>query len=542
MRRLFFVLALALAACGGSGGSGATAPEPVQHVPEISNLRLSPGSALYGEGDGSTQVTAEFEFADIGLDIETLRVEMSDGTRLTLTLAGQVDTASGTLSKVFDVTTRAANGCTIEIWLVDRAGQASNRLSANFDLIRHAPEITDLQLSSDSALYMQGDGGVGVTAEITFRDIGRDISALWIRMPDGTTTRLQRIFATETGTFAEEFTISTESVGTFAIEFWLADKVGDNSNHVSPDFEVTIENVHTGEWTNRLGALPYVLYDVVWDGAVFIAVGNSGAILTSADGVDWVARDATTDTSLYAVAAHGRDIFAVGYQVVLHSTDHGETWSVRSNPDYIFLSGIALSSSQVVALGGVPDLLIPKAMLSEDLGDTWQISDYSWLTTDLISHEGRFIATAMHAADGSSVTVSSDGKVWNGIRVREGYTRLDTIVHDGSQFVVAGESGRVFTSLDSINWMEIPTPFDDVDYGSAAWNGSLLVLAGRMSQYWRDDVYRPIGISSTDGGATWEIFDIDTNYQSNSMAWGNGRFVSVGWTSVSDKGAIYTTE
>ena len=84
---------------------------------------------------------------------------------------------------------------------------------------------------------------------------------------------------------------------------------------------------------------------------------------------------------------------------------------------------------------------------------------------------------------------------------------------------------------------------DDVDYGSAAWDGSRLVLAGGVShQYWQDGKWRPSGISSTDGGASWDIFDIDSNYESSGIAWGNGRFVSVGTSVLSDEGAIYTTD
>ena len=46
---------------------------------------------------------------------------------------------------------------------------------------------------------------------------------------------------------------------------------------------------------------------------------------------------------------------------------------------------------------------------------------------------------------------------------------------------------------------------------------------------------------STDGGATWQVFDIDGYYESHGIAWGVGRFVSVGSTSaVSGEGAIYT--
>ena len=53
MRRSLFILALLLAGCGGDG-TGPTAP--VQHVPEISNLKLAPSSVEYMTGDGQAAV------------------------------------------------------------------------------------------------------------------------------------------------------------------------------------------------------------------------------------------------------------------------------------------------------------------------------------------------------------------------------------------------------------------------------------------------------------------------------------------------------
>ncbi len=53
----------------------------------------------------------------------------------------------------------------------------------------------------------------------------------------------------------------------------------------------------------------------------------------------------------------------------------------------------------------------------------------------------------------------------------------------------------------------------------------------------------PVGLSTTDGGVNWEVFNIDGDYESWGLAWGNGRFVSVGRKSpLTSEGAIYTAE
>ena len=93
----------------------------------------------------------------------------------------------------------------------------------------------------------------------------------------------------------------------------------------------------------------------------------------------------------------------------------------------------------------------------------------------------------------------------------------DTIIHDGSQFILPGTDGTVFTSFDGFNWTRLQTPVRDVSYTSAAWSGSKLVIAGSSMSwcgwFWPwpcDEPFDvPAGISSTDGGMTWELFDID---------------------------------
>lgn len=293
------------------------------------------------------------------------------------------------------------------------------------------------------------------------------------------------------------------------------------------------------DWTVRL-SVPLPLNDVAWDGQVFIAVGYGGAILTSVDGIDWVARESGTEDVLTAVTAFGADIYAVGGPGVLLSTDHGETWTVVARPYGFIGTAVAANSSHIVVMGTVPDLGIPRITISEDHGETWQTMNFSWSSGNLIYRDGLFVTPSSYG-----VLVSTDGKQWNEIVVYEEEPGMNEIVaHDDSQFFVATDDGTVFSSFDALNWTELSTPLADVDYMDAAWSGTQLMLAGGVRSYQNrhDGTYRPIGISSSDGGETWEIFGIDIGYESHGIAWGNGRFVSVGGSALTDEGAIYTTD
>ena len=419
--------------------------------------------------------------------------------------------------------------------------------------VQHVPEITDLALSPNTANYMEGAGSIVVTAEITFMDAGSDLRALLVRMPDNSVIEFAVSMSTETGTFSEDLTMSTQSVGTVALEFWLSDQAGYQSDSFTAEFIVTAD-VQGSDWTDRLSGLPYALNDVIWDGDAFIAVGSGGAVLTSADGITWVAIESDTGADLSAVAFYGSDIYAVGDEIILQSTDHGASWTVKDRPREAVLEAVAINSSQVVVGGYRRSWGTAITLISEDRGDTWQAVD-SWPNenlhmNDLVYRDGLFVAsTPSYEGLEAWVTVSSDGKLWSEIAVSDAQELAvpHTIIHDGSQFILAGLDGTVFTSPDGFNWTRLQTPVRQVFYTSAAWSGSKLVLAGAPMCgglwicYEPFDV--PLGLSSTDGGLTWELFNIDGEYESSGLAWGNGRFVSVGQsTPTSDEGAIYTSD
>ena len=420
--------------------------------------------------------------------------------------------------------------------------------------VQHAPEISNLTLSPDTVTHMDGNGSVTVTAQIDIRDAGLDIQTLWVEIFGGARISLPVTQSTESGTLTEQFAMSTETVGAFTIEVWVVDDVGNSSNRLSKEIDV-VGTADTDEWTSRLTGLPFILNDVLWDGDNFIVVGDSGAILTSHDGIDWVERESFTNVDLIAVASHGSDIVAVAHDTtVLLTTDNGESWGIKHSGDRVRLAAVAVNSSQFVA-GGM-DLQTGDAFIirSEDRGETWMVVDTlpqsGHFVTDLIYVNGLFVAATdvFSWESDARVLVSLDGKVWHDIIIRDEVAASYAILHDGNRFVAAGSHSTVFVSTDGYNWTELQTPVQEVDYLSAAWNGSKLVVAGGVTwwYWWGGSIppfERPVGISSIDGGASWAIFNIDGYYQSLGMAWGNGRFVSVGQsTPITGEGAIYTSD
>lgn len=416
---------------------------------------------------------------------------------------------------------------------------------------QHAPIISNLKLSPSSIDYMSGNGQVSVTTELSFHDSGQDVLTLWVQMPDGKRVQFAKGSSAITGTLSEHIATSTKAIGTFTVAVWLVDMAGDSSNRLSATFTV-VADVPATEWTSRLTGLPYRLNDVVWNGMTFIAVGDSGKILTSADGIQWVERQSGTVTDLNAIGFYGSDIVAVGSDAtVLLSTDGGARWVVKHSGERIRLAAVAITPSQIVVGGMHLQTGDAFMMRSVDRGQGWatvsSLPQSGHFLTDLVYANDIFVAATdvFSPESDARVMVSSNGDVWNEIILRDEVAASYAILHDGQQFIVAGST--VFASPDGYNWTELTTPVDRVDYRSAAWNGSRLVVAGGITWwYWwlgTPAFQRPVGLSSTDGGLTWDIFNIDGYYESRGMAWGNNRFVSVGHTTaVSGSGAIYTSE
>lgn len=159
MRKLAILFLLVLSGCWDSGGDVAAVVQPVSHAPQIADLQLSQTSLSYMDGGGSVSVTAEFTFSDSGLDVQSMKVEMSNGTTMTIDLPGLMNVGAGSVSQAFDISTAEIGSYSLEVWLVDAAGDSSNHLSIEFFVESPVPEITSL----DPAEVQSGSGAFELT-------------------------------------------------------------------------------------------------------------------------------------------------------------------------------------------------------------------------------------------------------------------------------------------------------------------------------------------------------------------------------------------
>jgi photosystem II stability/assembly factor-like uncharacterized protein len=199
-----------------------------------------------------------------------------------------------------------------------------------------------------------------------------------------------------------------------------------------------------------------LLLDVTRAGEGFVAVGDRGAIILSADGTTWEQVDVPVRSALTAVhfvdAQHG---WAVGHDAAIVATaDGGKTWALQNfepGLEQPLLDVLFLDASRGFAAGAYSLLLE-----TSDGGKTWSEVD----------------APSIRDAEGA-------GPHFNAL------ARLG----DGSLFI-AGESGMLAVSADGgRSWSKLRSPYDSSFFGVlAVGDRGALVYGLRGNAYVTQDV------------------------------------------------------
>gem|GEM_PF-5895423 len=292
------------------------------------------------------------------------------------------------------------------------------------------------------------------------------------------------------------------------------------------DDDKSTNGTKTPDWVRRDSGTTEHLFDIAWNGSIFVAVGWS-VVLTSDDGIDWVSRplppeyDAMSSVLLLSVtwSAHHQLFLAAGEDDIIMTSPDGIQWTARE-------SGVSGTLSESVA--AFDTLLLvssenPLTLLTSRDGAAWT------------RHDGIGPFDAMATSDTLIVGVNG-GKVFssnNGLDWTERHSS-DSLLYTVARFaaeatwIAAGHLGRFLKSTDGINW----TGFDagagefSTMFG-AAGSGDLCIVVGSANG-------PGIAVTSTDA-VQWTATVIESVGWLNGVAASPIRFVAVG-----DGGVIVT--
>jgi hypothetical protein len=225
------------------------------------------------------------------------------------------------------------------------------------------------------------------------------------------------------------------------------------------------------DWDIRISNTTRTLASVAWHGSQFVAAGEDGTILTSADGVAWTKRSPGTNAFLNSLAGNGAELVAVGDGGAILTSVDAATWTARNSTTTDNLHAVAWNGNLFVAVGGSPDDFTIATVLTSPDGITWTPRDpVSARCLFAVLWNG---SQWMAVGSGGAELTSPDGLTWRLGNTGSGVAQRG-LSWNGKVFIAVGQFGTILTSADGAMW---------VDRSSvAATANDLFGLAGDGSQ------------------------------------------------------------
>lgn len=273
-------------------------------------------------------------------------------------------------------------------------------------------------------------------------------------------------------------------------------------------------------WSTVPSPVTHGLWSVAWGGDQFVAVGEAGTILSSADGVNWTKRESGTTRWLVGVT-HARGVFvAVGDAATVLFSYDGMAWNnaetstpnglpperlnvVRSVLDHFVALGenaVGAESRKSPALGwtvspvpfspgkwwrglafgkglfvaggshGIASAEVLSALASAPIGTTPAVRDIE----DVVFARDQFLAVGANGA----ILTSADGTAWTGISTSVTES-LRALAFFNNGYIAVGDGGRIVTSPDGRAWTPRVSPATDTLHAIGGSDGIAIAVGDR---------------------------------------------------------------
>lgn len=213
-----------------------------------------------------------------------------------------------------------------------------------------------------------------------------------------------------------------------------------------------VSSVNGSSWTVESSGITSNLTSITWSGNLYVSVGEQGTIISSPDSNTWTSQTSGITNDLQSVTwADGIGLFAaVGSNGIVITSNNSISWSTQESNTSTQLNSI-ISPASSWGAGGWSDNLIP-----------W---DYTF-----------FVA----GGDNGNIITSTNGVAWSQA-ISNTLININSLTYDNINIIAVGNNGNVIASEDTLGWSQVPTGITDNLYASSS-SGSYLfmsILAGQ---------------------------------------------------------------
>ncbi|MCB1071096.1 MAG: hypothetical protein KDL31_12135, partial [Kiritimatiellae bacterium] len=186
-------------------------------------------------------------------------------------------------------------------------------------------------------------------------------------------------------------------------------------------------------WMHRKSPTQKDLFGVAYGNNLYVAVGESGTILTSSDSREWVLAEGPVSKTLKSVCFGNGFFVAVGEEGQVAVSGDGKTWMVRDSGTAAKLEAVAYARGRFIAVGEEGQILTSAS------GQAWDRSESGVSETlrGVAGNERGWVAVGNRGL----VLQSVDGQSWK---------RRDTGVSDALLGVSANRDGYTVTGYKGL--------------------------------------------------------------------------------------------
>ena len=266
-------------------------------------------------------------------------------------------------------------------------------------------------------------------------------------------------------------------------------------------------------WDKIVDDVGFSMVRIIQTDSLLLIVGRGGELLTSIDGLYWVARSTgLSDALLYDVAWSGSLFVVVGEDQIASSPD-AITWTSRECPT-AELKTVEWTGNQFVAMGWGSHLLTSADVISWSTHPNVNAVDISLFGEQLVAVDY-----------GGKLLTSADGINWSG-QISPTSVFLHRVAVGNGRAVAVGDNGTILSTDDATTWIESSTgPIGRLS--DVVWNGQIFIASGNQF------------VVRSSNAEVWVEHEQSREFMNiSSMVWTGSEFFSIGDTGMGSSDGV----